>query len=195
MRAAGAAGWGTWIRTKTNRVRVCCATVTPFPNGLPSAINSLFGYPGKSHAAGPGQIAARWSQRSTRLILPLASAEAEAFFVVRAAGGRTLSGMPKLWRRRRLPRVGWRHGATAVAHASAIPFVQRLRAKRAVRTSCDQWRMSLRRTATPPNLPAYRGHAMLALPNKKATNGVAILRGRFVREPAPRGRTLWETIA
>src|SRR5581483_1427309 len=25
-------GWGTWIRTKTNRVRVCCATVTPFPN-------------------------------------------------------------------------------------------------------------------------------------------------------------------
>jgi hypothetical protein len=26
-----AAGWGTWIRTKTNRVRVCCATVTPFP--------------------------------------------------------------------------------------------------------------------------------------------------------------------
>jgi hypothetical protein len=24
-------GWGTWIRTKTNRVRVCCATVTPFP--------------------------------------------------------------------------------------------------------------------------------------------------------------------
>jgi hypothetical protein len=25
------AGWGTWIRTKTNRVRVCCATVTPFP--------------------------------------------------------------------------------------------------------------------------------------------------------------------
>jgi hypothetical protein len=26
------AGWGTWIRTKTNRVRVCCATVTPFPN-------------------------------------------------------------------------------------------------------------------------------------------------------------------
>ena len=49
-----------------------------------------------------------------------------------------LPGMPKLWRRRRLPRVGWRHGATAVAHASAIPFVQRLRAKRAVRTSCDQ---------------------------------------------------------
>ena len=27
-------GWGTWIRTKTNRVRVCCATVTPFPNGI-----------------------------------------------------------------------------------------------------------------------------------------------------------------
>ena len=27
-------GWGTWIRTKTNRVRVCCATVTPFPNGF-----------------------------------------------------------------------------------------------------------------------------------------------------------------
>lgn len=29
-RALGS-GWGTWIRTKTNRVRVCCATVTPFP--------------------------------------------------------------------------------------------------------------------------------------------------------------------
>jgi hypothetical protein len=28
---AGRGGWGTWIRTKTNRVRVCCATVTPFP--------------------------------------------------------------------------------------------------------------------------------------------------------------------
>src|SRR5262249_18934983 len=27
----GQGGWGTWIRTKTNRVRVCCATVTPFP--------------------------------------------------------------------------------------------------------------------------------------------------------------------
>jgi hypothetical protein len=34
-------GWGTWIRTKTNRVRVCCATVTPFPNGLLSKFNSL----------------------------------------------------------------------------------------------------------------------------------------------------------
>jgi hypothetical protein len=31
-------GWGTWIRTKTNRVRVCCATVTPFPNGYPSSL-------------------------------------------------------------------------------------------------------------------------------------------------------------
>ena len=90
MRAASAAGWGTWIRTKTNRVRVCCATVTPFPNGLPSVINSLCGYPGKSHAAGPGQITARWSQRSTRLILPLASAEAEAF-LQSARPGRTAS--------------------------------------------------------------------------------------------------------
>jgi hypothetical protein len=35
------AGWGTWIRTKTNRVRVCCATVTPFPNGLMSKFNTL----------------------------------------------------------------------------------------------------------------------------------------------------------
>ena len=34
------AGWGTWIRTKTNRVRVCCATVTPFPN-FPSNIRYL----------------------------------------------------------------------------------------------------------------------------------------------------------
>src|SRR5581483_144518 len=34
-------GWGTWIRTKTNRVRVCCATVTPFPKGLLSKFNSL----------------------------------------------------------------------------------------------------------------------------------------------------------
>src|SRR5262245_19241882 len=31
-------GWGTWIRTKTNRVRVCCATVTPFPNGIAEQI-------------------------------------------------------------------------------------------------------------------------------------------------------------
>ena|SRR5690349_15928973 len=35
------AGWGTWIRTKTNRVRVCCATVTPFPNGFPNNFNGL----------------------------------------------------------------------------------------------------------------------------------------------------------
>jgi hypothetical protein len=34
-------GWGTWIRTKTNRVRVCCATVTPFPNELLSNFNML----------------------------------------------------------------------------------------------------------------------------------------------------------
>ena len=34
-------GWGTWIRTKTNRVRVCCATVTPFPNGFPNNFNGL----------------------------------------------------------------------------------------------------------------------------------------------------------
>ena len=34
-------GWGTWIRTKTNRVRVCCATVTPFPNGFPNKFNIL----------------------------------------------------------------------------------------------------------------------------------------------------------
>jgi hypothetical protein len=26
-------GWGAWIRTKTGRVRVCSATVTPRPNG------------------------------------------------------------------------------------------------------------------------------------------------------------------
>jgi hypothetical protein len=90
------AGWGTWIRTKTNRVRVCCATVTPFPNGLPSVINSLCGYPGKSHAAGSGQSTARWSQRSTRLILPLASAEAGAFFCSSALPGRPFPGdMPK----------------------------------------------------------------------------------------------------
>ena len=35
------AGWGTWIRTKTNRVRVCCATVTPFPTEA-SDIAALF---------------------------------------------------------------------------------------------------------------------------------------------------------
>ena len=34
-------GWGTWIRTKTNRVRVCCATVTPFPNGIAEQIQWL----------------------------------------------------------------------------------------------------------------------------------------------------------
>jgi hypothetical protein len=33
-------GWGTWIRTKTNRVRVCCATVTPFPK-LSRNINEI----------------------------------------------------------------------------------------------------------------------------------------------------------
>jgi hypothetical protein len=36
-----AIGWGTWIRTKTNRVRVCCATVTPFPNGIAEQIQYL----------------------------------------------------------------------------------------------------------------------------------------------------------
>ena len=40
-----AIGWGTWIRTKTNRVRVCCATVTPFPNGFPSSFKRLAGCP------------------------------------------------------------------------------------------------------------------------------------------------------
>jgi hypothetical protein len=117
MRAARAAGWGTWIRTKTNRVRVCCATVTPFPNRLPSAINSLFGCPGRSHAAGPGQITARWSERSTRLVLPLASAEAEAF-LRSALPGRTASRHAEAlaatsiaargleaWRDRRCPRI------------------------------------------------------------------------------------------
>src|SRR5437879_11970871 len=81
--AADVAGWGTWIRTKTNRVRVCCATVTPFPHRLPSAINSLHDYPGKSHAAGSGQITARWWRRSTRLIQPLASMQARAFLEAR----------------------------------------------------------------------------------------------------------------
>jgi hypothetical protein len=38
-------GWGTWIRTKTNRVRVCCATVTPFPNQLLSNFNTLWNCP------------------------------------------------------------------------------------------------------------------------------------------------------
>src|SRR5690348_2877536 len=39
---ATAGRWlGTWIRTKTNRVRVCCATVTPFPNGFTEQIQSV----------------------------------------------------------------------------------------------------------------------------------------------------------
>jgi len=92
------------------------------------------GYLGESHTAGRGQITARWSQRSTRLILPLASAAAAAFFAVRAARRDRFPVAPKLRRRHRLPRLGWWDGATVVAHASAISFVQRLRAKRAVRT-------------------------------------------------------------
>jgi hypothetical protein len=72
-------GWGTWIRTKTNRVRVCCATVTPFPNGLSSLINSLFDYLDKSPTPGSGQITARLLRRSTRSVLSLASAEEGPF--------------------------------------------------------------------------------------------------------------------
>ena len=41
LKCAYGAGWGTWIRTKTNRVRVCCATVTPFPNGIAEQIQLL----------------------------------------------------------------------------------------------------------------------------------------------------------
>jgi hypothetical protein len=41
LKCAYGAGWGTWIRTKTNRVRVCCATVTPFPNRFPNIFNGL----------------------------------------------------------------------------------------------------------------------------------------------------------
>ena len=40
-RATSESGWGTWIRTKTNRVRVCCATVTPFPNGIVEQIQCI----------------------------------------------------------------------------------------------------------------------------------------------------------
>ncbi len=52
------AGWGTWIRTKTNRVRVCCATVTPFPTGMPISFNQLpnclapFYEPGRANRCG-----------------------------------------------------------------------------------------------------------------------------------------------
>lgn len=51
-------GWGTWIRTKTNRVRVCCATVTPFPNGLLSKFNSLRKPLG--HRAADGKLPPGW---------------------------------------------------------------------------------------------------------------------------------------
>ena len=43
---AGGFGWGTWIRTKTNRVRVCCATVTPFPNVITEQNQRFNGFAG-----------------------------------------------------------------------------------------------------------------------------------------------------
>ena len=129
-----AAGWGTWIRTKTNRVRVCCATVTPFPNGLPSEINSLFGCPGKSHAAGPGQITARWSERSTRLILSLASAEAKAFlrsalpgrcaFRLAEAATSIAARWLQAWCDRRCPRIRHRVCAASARETRSVHILR-----------------------------------------------------------------------
>ena len=185
-------GWGTWIRTKTNRVRVCCATVTPFPNGLPSAINSLFGYPGKSHAARPGQIAARWSERSTRLVLPLASAEAEAF-LRSALPGRTAPGMPKLRRRRRLPCEAWRdRRCPRIRDPVCAASAREMRSAHILRPMTD--------IASPQRHAAQLAglsRACNACSTKQEGSERSRHSARQVCERArfKRGRTLWETIA
>ncbi len=66
-------GWGTWIRTKTNRVRVCCATVTPFPKNHPR-YQQLSWMSGHLGAAGsPAKSASARVRPSTRLVPGLAS--------------------------------------------------------------------------------------------------------------------------
>jgi len=128
------------------------------------------------------------------LVLPLASAEAEAFFAVCAARPGPLSRRAEAVAATsiaaRAP-AGWRE---AVARASAIPFVQRLRAKRAARASAtnDGYRF-----AAAPRCPTCRPIAAMQclLHQQEGNNAVVVLRGRFAREPAHGGRTFWETIA
>jgi hypothetical protein len=76
-------GWGTWIRTKTNRVRVCCATVTPFPNGFPNKFNRLWNCSDKA-ATREAQISAGpWWRPSIPYLRALASTVDAAFASLR----------------------------------------------------------------------------------------------------------------
>ena len=130
-RLTGVVGWGTWIRTKTNRVRVCCATVTPFPNGIPRRINALDDHPGKSLAAGSGQITARWRGRSTRLILSLASAEAQSFSASRRPRGDLRASLDQAATMAITAQRA--EGSGCVTHGA-----RRLPLESAARTFCDQ---------------------------------------------------------
>jgi hypothetical protein len=78
-------GWGTWIRTKTNRVRVCCATVTPFPNGIPNKFNNLWNCPDRA-ATCVAQIGAGPWLRPSILYLPALASAVEADFAGLEAG-------------------------------------------------------------------------------------------------------------
>ena len=180
--AALAAGWGTWIRTKTNRVRVCCATVTPFPNGLPSVFNSLFGYPGKSHAAGTGQITARWWQRSTRLIPPLASTEAPAFSWPRRREGR-LPGVARSGRHvrsvgpARTGEIARMRRNAAASHCPTLCATARRKSSARIVRPMTEFRSPRCGVARLAHLA--RACNVCATKKKRKTDAAAILRGRF----------------
>src|SRR5439155_14568698 len=64
----------------------------------------------------------RWWGRSTRLILPLASAEAEAFFRASACRG----GGFRKQRPQHCPRSDRRHGGARAAHGPAVACLPRI---------------------------------------------------------------------
>ena len=84
-------GWGTWIRTRTNRVRVCGSTVNLFPSGPPDlrqqrerikAELSDFGVSREAvrppSAAAPGRAATSCYERRAASVLRL-QAQARSF--------------------------------------------------------------------------------------------------------------------
>ena len=101
-------GWGTWIRTKTNRVRVCCATVTPFPNGIAGRIQWLI------ELLGRGRRRYWRSSRLRRAGFLLGRPQA----CKRCCGrGRDLAGPPEERNRR------WPGGAGATAVLAAVCLI------------------------------------------------------------------------
>ena len=186
------AGWGTWIRTKTNRVRVCCATVTPFPNGLSSLINGLCGYLDKSPAPGSGQITARWLRRSTRSILPLASAEEGPFLdPSRPANARRCDGPVAGYNRDCETRM---RGPDRARSNGIIDYRNGDGAALLTRTAdtCDQKPMPPCSMARRRNLPASGRHAMLARPSKKRDGRRCRKNAQAFNSPAT-SWYLWET--